>query len=75
MGKMYALASSLCFSEDTSNSSGDDEDGGHRGRAAFMRCLDAVANSRPDRPRFDSVWFIGATRRVRVVGVSEFGIY
>jgi len=57
MGKMYALASSLCFFEDMSSSSGEDGGGGHRGRVAFMRCLDAVANSRPDRPRFDSVWF------------------
>jgi len=66
MGKMYALASSLCFSEDYS--SGDEDVGGHRGRAAFMRCLDAVADSRPDRPRFDSVNFIEA-RQFRVMRI------
>jgi hypothetical protein len=62
MGKMYALAASLCFSDADSPGGHGSRDGPrHGGRAAFMRCLDAVAEARPDRPRFDAVsgWGLG----------------
>jgi hypothetical protein len=68
MGKMYALATSLCFSDaDSPGGHGSHDGPRHGGRAAFMRCLDAVAEARPDRPRFDAVsgwglvWLLLAT--------------